>query len=369
MELVVLRYAELSLKGGNRKEYIRRLRQNVRGCLAAHDIEGRLETVYRRLYVWTDQADAAVEHLARVFGLSSLSPAVAVPRDISAIVAEGVRQARKAGGGTAVSFRVRVRRADKTFPHTSPEVERLVGRAILGSVGGTVDLSDDADITIGIEISRKRATVFYRTVAGFGGFPVGIEGRVVALISGGIDSPVAAWMMMKRGCGVIPIHFAQNEVEKRKALDNIEILKRYSYGWELRPVIEDHQEVIADVLEGLQRLNARRWTCIFCKRAILLRASRIAEEFGASAIVMGDSLGQVASQSLANLEAVSWEIPKPILRPLIGMEKLEIIDLAKKIGTFDISTRKQQGCPFLPNHPITAADMDEFRRIKQKVEI
>ncbi|MFO7916529.1 MAG: THUMP domain-containing protein, partial [Anaerolineae bacterium] len=142
MELVILRYAELSLKGGNRKEYIRRLRQNVRSCLAEHDIEGRLETVHRRLYVWTDQADTVAQHLAGVFGLSSVSPAVAVPRDIGAVVAEGVRQAREAGGGRQVSFRVRVNRADKSFPHTSPEIERLVGRAILGSVGGRVDLSD-----------------------------------------------------------------------------------------------------------------------------------------------------------------------------------------------------------------------------------
>ncbi len=369
MKLVILRYAELSLKGGNRREYIRRLRQNVRSCLAEHNMEGRVESVHRRLYVWTDQVDAAVQHLVRVFGLSSLSPAVAVPRDLSAIIAEGVRQAREAGGGPRVSFRVRVKRADKTFPHTSPEVERLVGRAILGSVGGTVDLSDDADITIGIEISRKRAMVFHCTMPGFGGFPVGVEGRVVALISGGIDSPVAAWMMMKRGCGVIPVHFAQNEVEKRKALDNVEMLRRYSYGWKLRPIIEDHKEAIADALEGLRRVNACRWTCIFCKRALLLRASHIAEEFGAHAIVMGDSLGQVASQSLANLEAISREIPKPILRPLIGMEKLEIIDLAQRIGTFEISIRDQQGCPFLPAHPITAADMDEFRRIKQEIGI
>ncbi|MEA3406724.1 MAG: tRNA uracil 4-sulfurtransferase ThiI [Chloroflexota bacterium] len=367
MKLVVLRYGELSLKGGNRREYIRRLRQNVRSCLAGHNMRGRVESVHRRLYVWTDQADAAAEHLGRIFGLSSVSPAVAVPRDMSAIVAEGVRQAREAGGGSGVSFRVRVKRADKTFPYISPEIERLVGRAVLGSVGGTVDLSDDADLTIGVEVSRERAIVFHRVVPGFGGFPVGIEGRVVALISGGIDSPVAAWMMMKRGCGVVPLHFAQNEIEKRKALDNIEVLKRYSYGWDLRPIIEDHQELIADLLERLRRVNALRWTCIFCKRALLLRASRIAEDLGAHAVVMGDSLGQVASQSLANLEAISSGIPKPVLRPLIGMEKLEIIELAKKIGTFGISIRAQQECPFLPAHPITAADMDEFREIKQAI--
>ena len=369
MELVLLRYAELSLKGGNRKQYIRRLRRNVRDCLAEHDIKGRVESVHRRLYVWTDDADVAVEHLARVFGLASLSPAIAVPWDMSAIVAESVRQAREAGGGAVVSFRVRVKRADKTFPHTSPEIERLVGRAILGSVGGKVDLSDKADITIGIEVSRERAIIFHRVVPGYGGFPIGIEGRVVALISGGIDSPAAAWMMMKRGCGVIPVHFAQNEIEKSKALDNIEVLRRYSYGWELRPIVQDHKEVIGDVLERLRGAKESRWTCIFCKRALLLRASRIAEELGAHAVVMGDSLGQVASQSLANLEAVSLEIPKPILRPLIGMEKLEIIDLAKEIGTFDVSIRDQQGCPFLPSHPITAADMDEFREVRQKIGV
>jgi thiamine biosynthesis protein ThiI len=368
MGLLLLRYGELALKGHNRFEFVRQLRHNVRACLKAHGLAGEVLSVGQRVYVRAEATEEVVEALGRVFGLVSLSAVAEVPLDMDAIAAECVAQARAAGVRPGVSYRVQARRADKTFPFISPQINRLCGEAIYAALEGVVDLSAAAQVTIGVEVAEKGALVFSQQLAAPGGLPLGIEGRAVALISGGIDSPVATWMMMKRGCSIIPVHFSQNEVETRKALDNIAALGRYSYGWAMHPIVLDHRETIAPTLEALRDLGAERWGCLFCKRALLLKACEIAAEKNAHAIVMGDSLGQVASQSLANLEVVSYGIPKPILRPLIGLDKAEIMAMARRIGTFDISTRAAEGCVFLPAHPITRGTVEQLREIIAELE-
>jgi tRNA uracil 4-sulfurtransferase len=368
MGLVLLRYGELALKGRNRNEFVKQLRRNVRACLKAHDLPGEVVSVGQRVYVRTDRVDAALAPLSRVFGLVSISPVAEVARDIDAIVRECVQQAAAAGVRPDVSYRVRARRTDKSFPYISPDINRLAAEAISNALGGRIDLSNAADVTIGVEVTYEAALVYGRVVPAPGGLPLGIEGRVVALISGGIDSPVAAWMMMKRGCYVIPLHFSQNETETRKALDNIELLKQYSYGWNLRPTVLDQNETIGPTLEKLRAIGEERWNCLFCKRALLLKACELADELDAHAIVMGDSLGQVASQTLVNMEVISHSIPKPILRPLIGLDKNEIVALAQRIGTFDISTRAEAGCCFLPAHPVTHGSIQKLMEITQQIE-
>lgn len=364
MDLVLLRYGEVALKGRNRHVLVRRLRRNVRACLRAHSIEATVRSVGQRIYVHTDAAEAALEPLSRVFGLVSLSPAAMVAKDLDAITAEALRQAEIAELGADQTFRIQTRRASKAFPLNSTEVNRHVGAAVVRQSGAAVDLSDEADLSIGIEIADEAALVYHRVVAAPGGLPLGVEGRVVALISGGIDSPVAAWLMMKRGCTVIPLHLSQNEIETEKAMDNIAQLARYSYGWELRPTILRHAEVMEPVIGALQRMHEERWSCLLCKRMMLRKACELADQHRAHAVVMGDSLGQVASQTLANMEAISYGMPKPILRPLIGMDKTEIVDLARQIGTFDTSIRDSAPCPYLPQHPITRAWVSQLTQIE-----
>ncbi len=368
MGIILLRYGEMALKGQNRNEFVRRLRQNVRACLKAHGLRGEVSSTGQRLLVQTEQVEEALEPLSRIFGLVSLSPVAQVERDIEAIIAECVRQAEQAGVGPEVSYRVQARRADKSFPFTSPQINRLAGEAIQRALGGKVDLSERAAVTIGVEVRHEAALVYGRVISAPGGLPMGTGGRVVALISGGIDSPVAAWMMMKRGCGVIPVHFAQNEEETQKALDNIALLGRYSYGWTLHPRVLDQHELIGPTIERLRALGEERWSCIFCKRLLLLKACEIAEEVGARAVVMGDSLGQVASQTLANLELISYGVPKPILRPLIALDKAEIVAIARRIGTFEVSTRSERGCAFLPAHPLTRGSLQAFRELLSRLE-
>jgi thiamine biosynthesis protein ThiI len=369
MGLIVIRYGEIGLKGKNRGYFVKRLRRNIRDCLKRNDITGEVRSVGQRVYVQVEDMERAVGKLRDVFGVVSLSPAQEVAADIEAITAEALKVAQRAGLDERRSFRMQSRRADKAFPLTSPEINRLVGAQVYEASGARVDLSDQADLTIGVEVRRDHALVYGQKVAGHGGLPLGTQGRAVALMSGGIDSPVAAWMIMRRGCGVIPVHFRQSEVELAKFMDNCEVLSRYAYGWNMHPTVVSHKEVFGETYERLRSVGAERWTCIFCKRALLQKACQIADQHRAKALVTGDSLGQVASQTLDNLEVLSYGIEKPILRPLIGLDKTEITALARRIGTFEVSAREAQSCPYLPPDPLTKASLPKLKAVLEKLEI
>lgn len=366
MTLILLRYGEIGLKGQNRVYFCRKLRRNVRECLKTNDLAGRVWQEGQRLYLETDRPQEAIAAVQQVFGIVSLSPVVEVAADLEAIAQEAVAVAQKAGVGPARSFRITAQRADKSFPATSPQIERQVGAAVVAATGAPVNLSRP-DVEIGVELQPGRALVFGETVAGPNGLPVGSQGRVVALLSGGIDSPVAAWLMLKRGCGVIPLHFSTNPAQTEQVLAIVEALNHHAYGWRLRPIILSHQEALAPTLARLQELHRERWACLFCKRTMLTRAAEIAEEMGAAALVTGDSLGQVASQTLSNLEVISYGIPKPILRPLIGLDKTEIMALARHIGTYEASTRQSHTCPFLPTRPLTQASVPHLLKLLEQM--
>lgn len=374
MGLVMVRYGELALKGGNQRAFLRRLRRNMRDCLKRHGIQGAVSSVRGRVYVETDRVDEAVKALSRVFGIVSLSPVVSVSSQaepaatLEAIKGVALEMAIKAGVDETKSFRVTAKRADKTFPIQSPEISRLVGEHVFSGTNGRIDLSKRADVTIGVDVRREGIRVFGETVPGPGGLPLGSGGRAVALISGGIDSPVAAWLLMKRGCGIIPVHFSQSEAETAKALENCQLLSEWAYGWRIEPIILSHHDVFGETVRRLTDMGQERWICVFCKRTIMVEASIVAQEHRASALITGESLGQVASQTVQNLEAISFGVPKPILRPLIGLDKVEIVNLAKRIGTYETSISDHAPCPFLPARPMTTGDLDEFRRILAELD-
>jgi thiamine biosynthesis protein ThiI len=367
MGLILVRYGEIGLKGRNRHFFIHRLGLNIKDCLRRNALRGEVTAKGQRLYVKTDDADAALPHLQRVFGIVSLSRARATPPEIEAITSECLAVAQEAGLGPGKTFRMATRRGLKEFPLTSPEVNARVGEQVKASTRAEVDLSDAADITIGVEIREDRAMIFAEAFRGPGGLPLNTQGRVVALISGGIDSPVAAWLMMKRGCGVAPLHFTQSETETAKALDNCAALDQFGYGWRVKPLVLSHHEIMLPIVERLQDLRADKWTCLFCKHAMLRKAAQLAEEIDANAIVTGENLGQVASQTLMSLEMISLGIGKPILRPLIGHDKVDIMAQARSIGTFDISTRESQPCPFLPRSVVTIGEMAKWLELREQL--
>ena len=368
MGLILLRYGELALKGLNRPFFTRRLRHNVRACLRDNGIEGQVEVVGSRLFVSTEQVEQAIPALQRVFGLVSLSPVAEAPHDMEAMAEEAVRMAAASGLTPAQSFRIEARRADKSFPYTSPEIGRELGAAVVEATGARVDLSERADLTIGVEVTREKALIFGQVFPAPGGLPQGVEGRVVALMSGGIDSPVAAWMMMKRGCNIIPLHFRHNELEAAKFLDNCRVLEKWSYGWRIRPLILEQAEVFGPTYQRLRELREERWTCLLCKRTLIAKAAEIAKEYHAKAVVTGESLGQVASQTLDNLAVISYRMPLPILRPLIGLDKVEVMDLARRIGTYEVSTRDALGCTYVPRHPLTKASIESLDQLLRELE-
>jgi tRNA uracil 4-sulfurtransferase len=377
MALILLRYGEIGLKGQNRTFFLRKLRRNVRQCLKANHLKGEVWQEGQRIYLETDTVGAAVEAVQRVFGIVSLSPVQVVTAgyqegephpSLDAITEEAVGVAWRAGLGPGLSFRVKARRSEKSYPHISPEIEAYVGAAIVAATDASVNLSKEADVEVGIEIQAGRALVFGEVIPGPGGLPLSSQGRVVALLSGGIDSPVAIWLMMKRGCGVIPVNFRASKAQADKVEVLVQALNRYAYGWSLRPIVFSHAEVLAPVLARLREVRAERWACIFCKRMMLAKAAEIADEVGASAIVTGDSLGQVASQTLSNLEVISHGIEKPILRPLIGMDKTEIMDLARQIGTYEVSIQDAHTCDFLPDHPLTQARVEKLHELLVSME-
>ncbi len=360
MGLVLVRYGEIALKGRNRPFFLRRLRRNIRAALTASGLQGTVYSGGRRIYIDTPFPWEALDPLSRVFGVVSASPVSSVAPDLAAVTAEALEQARHEELGPGRTFRIMARRSDKSFSMLSPQVEEHVGASVVSDTGATVDLSRQAEVSIGIEISSESAMVYSTTAQGPGGLPVGIEGRVVALLSGGLDSLVAAWMMMKRGCAVIPLHIAMHPAESQTVLEQIAELQRFSYGWELRPILMDYHSTVEPLLERLQGPRERRWTCLVCKHAMMSQAVAIAAELDAHGIVMGDSLGQVASQTLRNLEAVSRGIDLPIHRPLIGMDKLEISGLAKRVGLSEPPARASTPCPYVPDSPVTRAPVDSF---------
>ena len=368
MGLILLRYGELALKGQNRPVFTRRLRHNVRACLRENEIPGQVDVVGSRLFVTTDEVERAIPALQRVFGVVSLSPVLEAPRDMNTMAAQAVRIARAAGVGSGRSFRIQARRGDKSFPLTSPEIDRELGAAVVDATGAPVDLSDAADVTIGVEVSGNRVLLYGQVYPGPGGLPIGTAGRVVALTSGGIDSPVAAWMLMKRGCTIIPLHFRHNDIEMAKFLDLCRVLASWSYGWKIRPIVMEQVAVFDPVYRRLQDLHEERWTCLMCKRTLVTRATAVAEQHHALAVVTGESLGQVASQTLENLAAISYGQRLPVLRPLIGLDKVEIMGLARRIGTYDISIREARACEYVPRHPLTRAGLPGLQKLLSELE-
>jgi thiamine biosynthesis protein ThiI len=173
--------------------------------------------------------------------------------------------------------------------------------------------------------------------------------------------------MMKRGCGVIPLHFSVSHSQTDQVLTLVEALNQHAYGYYLKPVILNHHEVLGPTLARLHEMRRERWACLFCKRAMLAEAAKLAEERGAGALVTGDSLGQVASQTLSNLEVISYGIEKPILRPLIGLDKTEIMTMARQIGTYQPSIESAHACPFLPDRPLTQGSVAKLRSIIEQM--
>jgi thiamine biosynthesis protein ThiI len=353
MTSIVVHYQEIALKGKNRPWFIARLVNNIRQATSGVDIRairplvGRLEVALGP----TATYEQVAERLRRVFGIANFSRAARAPLDLEAMASAILRDL---GEAQPRSFRVTVKRADKRFPMKSPEIEREVGGRIKLAKGWRVDL-DKAELTISNEMLTSEAFYTFAKERGAGGLPTGVSGRVACLLSGGIDSPVAAWRMMKRGCSAVLVHFHSypfvSRASQEKARELAQLLTTYQQRTKLFLVAfgEIQRQVVLSAPAPLR--------VVIYRRLMMRIAERIAKENGARALVTGEVIGQVASQTLENMSLIASATSLPILRPLVGMDKEEIVEQAGRLGSFEISIVPDQDCCqlFTPKHPATRA--------------
>jgi len=366
LNAVIVRYGEIGTKSPKTRRWFESvLTNNIKEALLSEGIEyKKVFARYGRIIVKTNKVKEGIESLKRVFGIVSLSPAAEVDAELEKIYKTSLKLFRRKIrllGLEEPKFRVSARRITKEFPLTSQELAARVGDYILSNEKCKVDLKN-YDIEVGIELMEGKAYIYMDKLPGFGGLPIGTQGKVVILLSGGIDSPVAAFLMMKRGCEVIPVHIysGENTLEKVRKIWNQ--LKKYHYGGKSDLIVIKPQER-EKVIKTLKGLRKESYTCVFCKYMMVKKADEIAKEFGAKGIAMGDSLGQVASQTLENMYMISQASDLPIYRPLVGMDKEEIVTIAKSIGTFELSTLPEDETPFIPKYPVIRGSWEEFRKL------
>ena len=367
MKSIVVHYQEIALKGNNRPYFIARLVRNLRAATADLGVRevrvlmGRIQVELESDADWS----AVKDRLGRVFGVANFAQAGRSPLDVDAIATAILNDL---GDRSVRTFRVSARRADKRFPLTSPQIEREVGGRIKEARGWTVNL-DEPEFTIHVEALTDQAFYYFGKERGAGGLPVGVSGKVACLLSGGIDSPVAAWRLMRRGCRVLLVHFHSYPILSRASQEKARELARILAGFQfhsrlfLVPFGDIQQQVTLSVPPPLR--------VVIYRRLMMRIAENIARQHRAQALVTGEVVGQVASQTLENLSTIDRVVTMPVLRPLIGTDKDEIVAEAQRLGTYSVSIIPDQDCCtlFTPRHPATKARVADVERAEATLPI
>lgn len=370
--VLLCRYGELFLKSGNRKRFERVLVENIRAALAGIR-DARVENPHGRILVRVPSASAddAAARIERVFGLVSLSVARAVPVDVDAIAdaAAGEARAAVAAGFTgARSFRVDARRADKTFPMRSMELASKVGARVVEATGLAVDLHAPG-LRVGVEVTSKGAFAYAGTRAAPGGLPVGASGRGLLLLSGGIDSPVAGWLAAKRGLALDAVYFHSPPYVGEKSKDKVVALARALARYQaLRTLVVVG---FTGVQKRLRDAGPAELAVVLYRRMMMRIADAVGDDLRADALVTGENLGQVASQTVQNMAAIDAAARRVVLRPLTTYDKVETTALARRIGTYETSILPFDDCCslFVPAHPATRARAEDAEKVEAKLDI
>lgn len=359
---IMVRFGELSTKGKNKKDFIRILSVNIKHSLSDYPLV-KLEVRYDHIYVHLNGQDyePIISRLQDISGIQGLSLVCKVDKDINAIKNASLELIKQEEGKT---FKVKVKRSDKRFPIHSEEITRMVAPVILKNTELKVDVHNP-DILLNIEVRDEGAYIFVKTYPGAGGYPLGVAGKAMHMLSGGIDSPVAAYLMMKRGVTIECIHFASppytQEAVIYKLEDILRKLNRYQARIRLQIVpFTKLQEAIYD--------HAPESYCITLMRRMMYRlADRLAKRRNCVVISNGESIGQVASQTLQSIKTINEVTNTPVIRPCATMDKLEIISLSKKIDTYEISIRPYEDCCtiFTPKAPKTAPKLEQVEEFEK----
>ena len=371
--IIIIRYAEIHLKGLNRPFFEKALMKNVAAALG--NIEGALvRRGESRIYVENvrdDQLSMALDALGHVFGIHSYSPGVRVEQDFetaATVLAELVAQERSKIAKETVAFRVEAKRADKRFPMKSSQIAAEAGGVILERVPGLKVNLEHPELTAYLEI-REKAYCYTQVLKGPGGMPVGCNGRAALLLSGGIDSPVAGCMIAKRGVALSAVHFESFPYTSDKALEKVHDLARLMARF--TGPIRLHVVRFTDIQMTLYERCPQEYLTVLMRRFMMRIAERIAQADHCLALVTGESVGQVASQTMESLNVTNDAVDMLVLRPLIGMDKLEITEQAQRYGTFDTSILPYEDCctVFVPKHPVTKPRLHDIQRAESTLDV
>ena len=364
-EIILVKYGEMALKGLNRSSFEDVLLRNIRYRLkqiGKFSYTKAQSTIYITPEAETDEAcdellSAAMPRLKKVFGIAALARALTCEKDWADITKRAVPYLEDALNA-AKTFKVEAKRSDKAFPMKSPEICRELGCILLEQYPHLSVNVNEPDVTVTVEIRDTNAYVHAAREKGAGGLPVGTAGNAMLLLSGGIDSPVAAYMMAKRGLRITACHFASPPYTSERARMKVEQLCEKLTPW--CGSMAFYCVPFTEIQEELQRNCPEEFFTILMRRLMMEIACRLAERDDCGAIITGESLGQVASQTMPAIACTDAVATMPVLRPLIGMDKVEIVDIARKIDTFDISIQPYEDCctVFTPRHPKLRPHLD-----------
>ena len=362
---ILVRFGELSTKGKNKNEFIKRLFQNIKNALRNFD-QLTYERGYDRIYIMLNgtDPDEISPILSNVFGISSFSYAIKINSELEDIVAVGYRLATESDAKT---FKIETRRHYKPFPYISDEVNRAVATEILKNTEMKVDVHNP-EFLLRIEVRQFDTYLMPNKIKGAGGYPVGIGGKALVMLSGGIDSPVAAYLMMKRGITVECIHYASppytSTQAKQKVLDLARIVSQY------QGHIRVHMVPFTETQLAIYNNCDESYAITLMRRMMYRLAETLCEKTNCKAIVNGESVGQVASQSLDSMGCINEVVKTPVIRPCVTMDKLEIIDLAKKIDTYETSILPFEDCCtiFTPKNPVTRPTIKKCEKLENRFD-
>ncbi len=369
--ILIVRCGEVALKGMNKPYFERMLADRIRANLKGYkgvDVRRHEGLIFIRADKSLD-IDGIIKETAKVFGVASISKAVASESELNAIGEAAVSYMMDLIEKRGVkSFKVEAKRADKNFPVKSPEIGRIIGaKVLIGCKVLKVDVHQP-DVYLHVDVRHDRTYIYEGKVAGFGGLPLGTNGKGMVLLSGGIDSPVAAWLMAKRGMLIEAVHFHSYPYTSPRAQEKVEDLARILASYCGR--FKMHAVNLLPIQEKIVENCPEEETTILVRRFMMKIAEKIAAENGCMMLITGENLGQVASQTAESLVVTDASVSMPVMRPLIAMDKVDIMEKAKEIGTYETSIQPYEDCctVFLPKHPATKPRLERILASESRLD-
>ncbi len=368
--IYIIRCGETALKGQNKPYFERMLADRIKKILKKFpgiEVKRHEGLIFVRSEKATDEKEILKE-TGKVFGIASISPAVEVESDMEKIGTAAVSYMNDLIKKNGIrTFKVEAKRADKSFPVKSPDIAKKIGAAVLKGCGVLGVDVHDPDVHLFVDLRHDKTYIYQQKIKGFGGLPLGTNGRGMILLSGGIDSPVAAWMMAKRGMQIEAVHFHSYPYTSQRAQEKVtelaSILAIYCSRFKL------HMINLLPIQEQIVQNCPEEETTVLLRRFMMRIAEKVAEATGCGMLITGESLGQVASQTADAIIVTDEAVQMPVMRPLIAMDKVDIMDIAKEIETYEVSIKPYEDCctVFLPKHPVTKPKLERIKRSEERL--